>query len=218
MSRLTHFYRQSVVVIAYIAAIAVLISSLTFAFAALRPIDVLRDWRLQTTGTLYHPGDALVVRSTVTKLMNVTGSSNRYIVCMTGNVEERFNTPQAVANRPTGIHTSELTIFLPLQISNLPRVCHVNIVVNYMIYGFRGFTEMVDSNSFTITAPTTPLTSSSPVKLLQVTSDQPPTDNTLNDTTGNDPTTGTNNGSDTAPIQVLGVPLCLPLTGLCIEQ
>lgn len=136
--------------IAYIAAISSLIASFTFAFALLHPVDVLKDWKLTSQYQSYFPGTEATFSSSVTKVMSVTGHSTRYIICTAKNIETRYQINDGKADRPLGSRTSNLTIVIPDSITSLPQTCHLNLHVDYSIYGFRSFVETVDSNNFQV--------------------------------------------------------------------
>lgn len=133
-------------IVGYAFAAACLGASFTLAYSLLAPVDVLKDWTLTTKEMTYNNGSEITVISRLTKVMDVRGRSERFLIC--GNQAYPIN--EAIASSGFGSRQTKLNMILPDNVPNLPKKCHIDIVVNYQIYGYRPFQEEQSTNEFTV--------------------------------------------------------------------
>jgi hypothetical protein len=150
MTVLRQHPRAAINIAAVVVALLVLIGGLLYA--AFRPIDVLKDWKIEIASAreyrdvmidgkkvnvpVYNPGDSLLFTSTSEKLENADGTTYRYIVCIpTGSFKEKeilIDTQPAV--RPIG-KSPKRENFIPIpsvsQFAGLPRLCKLVIDIGY---------------------------------------------------------------------------------------
>lgn len=120
------------------------------------PVDVLTNWTLRVDDSkTYMPGDVIQVESKFTKLINVKGTSERYIQCMKAHSMEWDGL--VLSNRTKGtqqpIKNGKATygVGIPLNVGELPNTCRVCPVVTYNVNKYHpAFQETTCSNTFTI--------------------------------------------------------------------
>lgn len=131
------------------------------------PVDVLTNWTLKVDSSHpYQPGDLIPVSSKVTKLINVSGQSNRFIQCYKPNTKEwdaliPVNVTKAT-NPASQNRSGGFTIGIPLSIGVLPNTCRIYVSVTYDVNKYHpAFQESNYTNAFSI-IPRPGLVSESP--------------------------------------------------------
>lgn len=133
-----------------------------FIYLVNKPIDVLKDWTIQTTlqpakgKPVYHPNESLEFISKSTKLVSADGITTRILDCdAVGTAGAReIQLDQLLANRAPGEMASrENSIIVPdvVKFNGLPRVCRlvINVCYNNVIL-WRDHCETAHSNDFII--------------------------------------------------------------------
>lgn len=134
-----------------------------FFFLMEKPIDVLKDWKIETTQTavgkklpVYHPNEVLQFTSKSEKLISAEGTSTRFFECdAIGKLTAReIQLDSIPANRPPGTNPPrENAIVVPdvLQFNGLPRICRLVINVCYdNVILWRDHCEQAKSNDFRV--------------------------------------------------------------------
>lgn len=138
-------------IIATVFGLGLILTTLIVALIFGAPIQVLRDWHLQTDANSYHPNDTIELQSTSVKLRDATGKVNRVIECDSGKdstVQYALNL--SMAKRPPGANTSVYGLKIPSNVVDIPVTCRVVITVTYRVYWIRDITESTVSNNFVV--------------------------------------------------------------------
>lgn len=141
-------------------------------YQAVRPLDVLSDWSIKTSGALqtrkvegkivsvYNPGDSLVFTSKSTKITEAKGTTTRTIVCeaTATQAEREIQLDTLPASRPTGVSpVRENAITVPdvSQFAGLPRWCKLVIDITYENVGNTGrnHSEHAETERFLVDNP-----------------------------------------------------------------
>lgn len=127
-------------------------AAIIFAYALLVPIDVVKNWKINSTANAYHPGDTVILAVEYEKVREVAGTSFYYLECKNpGDKLVRYPISQSEGNRPKGKGKIDLLVDLPSSVPNTPLQCRIAISVSYEIYAFRRFVENNQSNFFEVT-------------------------------------------------------------------
>lgn len=210
-----------------IAALGLVLFSLVFAYAMLGPIDVLKNWSLSITQDTYQEGDTVAVISVANKVMDVSGASQRSLICTNRGTEQQYDLPNANANRQQGVASKEIDVIIPTNvIPNLPQKCQVQILITYFVYGFRRFPEIQRTKPFTVlpreqtsttvtTNTATATTNGTPTATATQTTQTTSVDTPVTPVTPVDPPLVT---SEIEPqrLNLLGIDICVPFTNVCV--
>lgn len=136
---------------------ALLLTSLTFSYLLVAPVDILDNvsWKLTVPNGVYKLGDTFTMEVDYKKLRDITGKPYFYMECLTqsGSLKRYPAYSLEAGNRSKGVGQADVTIQLPKDapLLKLPTQCRVAVVVDYEIYSFRKFTEHNQSNYFEVT-------------------------------------------------------------------
>lgn len=141
----------------------ILIAVGLFLYLMNKPIDVLRNWKIEITDAtyrdnkpVYNPGDTLVFRSQSEKLVDAEGTTTRVIVCeASGDKPAReIQLDTTPANRAAGKSPSRdnaITIPDVAQFNGLPRNCYISFDVCYQnVILWRGWCEHNRTETFIV--------------------------------------------------------------------
>lgn len=145
-------------------SIIVIGSFCIFFYYATVPINVLTDWKVETTKHAngeemprYNPGGTLEYVSSSNKLISASGDIVRTFKCegIPGVAGPRdIRLPASPASRAPGISTpSEISIVVPsiVEFNGLPRTCFLRLEVCYTdVILWRDKCEQSDSNKFIV--------------------------------------------------------------------
>lgn len=151
-----------------ISVVMLAVLLILFVYQLFRPLNVLDDWEIQTSGAteytvingvrmpVYNPGDSLVFTSTSKKVAEAQGTTTRMIVCESTETQEtrEIQLDTLPATRPTGVNAKrENAIIIPdvAQFDGLPRICRLVIDIGYQnVALWRNHTEHAETERFVV--------------------------------------------------------------------
>lgn len=138
-----------------ILCIVLLLVGAVLVIINVAPIQVLRNFTLQTDKNSYAPGQTMRISSKAIKLRKAGGDVHRTIECDSANKVVGYTINTQTATSKPGKSSKPYNIIVPSQIVNLPAKCRLVVSVSYHIFtieriSLRTINQYTVSNDFIV--------------------------------------------------------------------